>query len=238
MSNFQIILVLLNTISGEYMDKRDWGFRTKFDVSWVYAFVCFNLFFIFFYQTGVCGIVCMSDARCRNLMTVTSDEEAYCQFNIFHVGCCHIRKSIMLINLLNNWSCKNVHNEEQKDERERDRERQRVTSILMCFSPPTCFSLSLSESICKCCSIFVFLYIFMYVKLFPSFLSASHWSDWGAWGPCTATCGYYGRHTRHRTCIGQGSCVGSSSLTATCNSQVCPGKLSEDKTTSLVWKCC
>ncbi|XP_022314749.2 adhesion G protein-coupled receptor B1-like isoform X1 [Crassostrea virginica] len=107
MSNFQIILVLLNTIS------------------------------------GVCGIVCMSDAHCRNLMTVSADEEAYCQFNIFHVGCCHIRKT-------------------------------------------------------------------------------SHWSDWGAWGPCTATCGYYGRHTRHRTCIGQGSCVGSSSLTATCNSQVCP----------------
>ena len=130
-------------------------------------------FFIFFYQTAVCGIVCMSDARCRNLMTVTADEEAYCQFNIFHVGCCHIRKSIMLINLLNNWSCKNVHNLEQKDERERERDRETELLVYLCasLSPNVLlslsFTLSLSQSICKCCSIFVFLYIFMYVKLFP-----------------------------------------------------------------------
>nr|XP_022315094.1 thrombospondin-2-like isoform X1 [Crassostrea virginica] len=109
MLKFQVILVLLNTI------------------------------------TVVYGIRCTGDVLCQLLLTVASDEEAYCGgvSLLGVVGTCQVRKT-------------------------------------------------------------------------------SHWSDWGAWGPCTATCGYYGTHTRNRTCIGQGSCVGSSSLTATCNSQVCP----------------
>ena len=207
---------------------------------------CFILFcfFIFFYQTAVCGIVCMSDERCRHLMTVTADEEAYCQFNIFHVGCCHIRKSTILINLLNNLKSKirtilvlvlvDDYNLRQKfffnqkspskmkkiSERERERERERKLLVYLCV----CVSLSIG----KCCSILVFLYIFMYAKLLPSFFSEPHWSNWGAWGPCTATCGYYGRHTRHRTCVGEGPCSGLSSESHCCNAHACPGKLSEN----------
>lgn len=48
--------------------------------------------FVAFHE-AVSGIVCMSDARCRNMMNVEPDEEAYCQFNFFRVGCCHVRKS-------------------------------------------------------------------------------------------------------------------------------------------------
>ena len=55
-----------------------------------------------------------------------------------------------------------------------------------------------------------------------------HWSEWGEYSSCTQTCGT-GSKSRTRTCTnpapsgGGSKCVGSSSETADCNSNTCPG---------------
>lgn len=53
------------------------------------------------------------------------------------------------------------------------------------------------------------------------------WSAWGAWGHCSKTCGG-GTRERHRTCTnpapshGGANCIGSLTVTESCNTQHCP----------------
>lgn len=53
----------------------------------------------------------------------------------------------------------------------------------------------------------------------------AQWTEWSHWGQCSVTCGS-GTSRSTRTCIGSGSCSGSSSKTETCQAYLnhCPGK--------------
>lgn len=55
-----------------------------------------------------------------------------------------------------------------------------------------------------------------------------NWSSWGAWSPCSETCGN-GTSTRTRACdnpppaYGGADCVGAGTMTKDCLEQLCPG---------------
>lgn len=66
---------------------------------------------------------------------------------------------------------------------------------------------------------------------FPYFSTVpGNWSSWGAWSPCSETCGN-GTVTRTRSCdnpapaYGGADCVGEANMTQDCLEQLCPGRL-------------
>ena len=82
------------------------------------------------------------------------------------------------------------------------------------------------KQLCNCKKYFR-LYICFF---FPSSTVPGNWSSWGAWSPCSETCGN-GTSTRTRACDnpapahGGAHCVGAGSMTKDCSEQPCPGQL-------------
>uniref|UniRef100_K1R8F1 Brain-specific angiogenesis inhibitor 1 n=1 Tax=Magallana gigas TaxID=29159 RepID=K1R8F1_MAGGI len=81
-----------------YKGRRGWGHKANFPCSMMTPFCCLIVLGVLdmVFIPAVSGIVCMSDARCRNMMNVEPDEEAYCQFNFFRVGCCHLTGTLKI----------------------------------------------------------------------------------------------------------------------------------------------
>ena len=59
--------------------------------------------------------------------------------------------------------------------------------------------------------------------LSPLILTQGQWSAWGAWSPCSVTCGA-GTMTRYRDCGQEGMCVGNIKETQDCDEGDC-GKM-------------
>lgn len=70
-----------------------------------------------------------------------------------------------------------------------------------------------------------YIFPFPYLSTVPG-----NWSSWGAWSPCSKTCGN-GTVTRTRSCdnpapaYGGADCVGEANMTQDCLEQLCPGRL-------------
>ncbi|XP_065928295.1 properdin isoform X2 [Magallana gigas] len=125
--------------------------------------------------SAVSGIVCMSDARCRNMMNVEPDEEAYCQFNFFGVGCCHARKRPVHWTEWSQWGHCSVTCGSGTS-----------SSTRTCTGSGSCSGPSLKTKTCQA---------YPYHCPVDGYLR-----DWSDWSTCSQTCGY-GLMTRSRTCV-------------------------------------
>ena len=76
-----------------------------------------------------------------------------------------------------------------------------------------------------------FKYAHWITLFFLYYLVVKSWSEWGAYGACSVSCGY-GEQLRYRTCesktfYGHGyssdTCTGLSSSKRRCNAGCCPG---------------
>ncbi|XP_061188560.1 adhesion G protein-coupled receptor B1-like [Saccostrea echinata] len=142
----------------------------------------------------------MSDARCRNVMQVANDEEAYCQYNVFHVGCCHVRKKPAYWTQWSTWGSCSVTCGSGGTR----------TSTRGCMGSGTCQGSSLRTEACsqtRHCPIDGFL------------------SDWNGWVSCSQTCGW-GQQTRSRVCHqpkhGGSECKGDLMDSKACLVKHCP----------------
>ncbi|XP_062609667.1 thrombospondin-1-like, partial [Saccostrea cucullata] len=150
--------------------------------------------------SAVAGIICMSHARCKNMMQVASDEEAYCQFNAFHVGCCHVRKKAAFWGQWSTWGSCSVTCGSGGTR----------TSTRRCMGSGSCQG---SSSRTEACS---------HTQPCPI---DGYLSDWSSWTSCSQTCGW-GQQTRSRVChqpqYGGLQCNGDLEDSKYCHDKYCP----------------
>lgn len=135
-------------------------------------------------------------------MNVAPDEEAYCQFNFFRVGCCHVRKRPAYWTEWSHWGQCSVTCGSGTS-----------TSTRTCAGSGSCSGSSLKTKTCQA---------------YPYFCPVTvdgYFEDWSEWSSCVQTCGS-GYRTRSRACIppknGGAPCSQNNRETQRCMLMHCP----------------
>nr|XP_022339173.1 brain-specific angiogenesis inhibitor 1-like [Crassostrea virginica] len=148
----------------------------------------------------VSGIVCTSDARCKHLLHVASNQEAYCQITLLGVGCCNVRTKLAHWTQWSGWSnCDVTCGPGTR------------TATRTCQGSGLCHGSSSRSTTCDNTP---------YYCPVDGYLD-----DWSAWTACSQTCDW-GSRTRSRVCnpprYGGAPCTGTHRELRPCLDIPCP----------------